>query len=97
MSRNRSARAKWAFGLAFAVLTSLCWCPWAYGTLTGRVLSIPTWAVVAYGVAAVLFVVEWAFLFLSGLAVTDEELPAIVAELTAADDAAARAKEGGRC
>jgi len=97
MSRNRSARAKWAFGLAFAVLTSLCWCPWAYGTLTGRVLSIPTWAVVAYGVAAVLFVVEWAFLFLSGLAERDEELPGIISELTAAADDAARGKEGGRC
>ena len=97
MSRNRSARAKWAFGLAFAVLTSLCWCPWAYGTLTGRVLSIPTWAVVAYGVAAVLFVLEWVFLFVSGLAVTDEELPGIISELTAAADDAARAKEGERC
>ena len=97
MSRNRSARAKRAFVLAFAVLTSLCWCPWAYGTLTGRVLSIPTWAVVAYGVAAVLFVVEWVFLFVSGLAVSDEELPGIVSELTAAADDSAPAKEGDRC
>jgi len=70
-----------AFVLAFIVLTSLCWCPWAYGTVTGRVFAIPTWAVLAYVFAAALFVLEWIFLFLSGLAVSDERLPTIVAEL----------------
>ena len=97
MGRNKRASAKWAFLLAFAGLTSLCWCPWAYGTLTGRVLWIPTWAVVAYAVAAALFVLEWVFLFCSGLTVSDEELAGILSELKAAADDAAPAKEGGRC
>ena len=58
---------------------------------TGRVLSIPTWAVVAYGVAAALFVLEWVFLFVSGLAVSDDDLSRIVSELEAID---APTKEG---
>jgi len=94
MKRTRSVWAKRAFVLAFVVLTSLCWCPWAYGTVTGRVLSIPTWAVLAYVFATALFVLEWVFLFLSGLAVSDEELPGIVSELKAAADDWAPAKEG---
>jgi len=97
MGQTKSPWAKAAFVLAFALLTSLCWCPWAYGTLTGRVLWIPTWAVVAYAVAAALFVLEWVFLFRSGLTVSDEELAGIVSELKAAAGDAAPAKEGGRC
>ena len=72
MSR-KSPGPQRAFVLAFVVLTSLVWCPWAYGTATGRVLSIPTWAVVAYAVAAALFALEWVFLFASGLAVNDKD------------------------
>jgi len=81
MNQRGSAWSMRAFVLAFIVLTSLCWCPWAYGTVTGRVFAIPTWAVLAYVFAAALFVLEWIFLFLSGLAVSDERLPTIVAEL----------------
>ncbi len=95
MSRKKGVWPKRAFLLAFVVLTSLCWCPWAYGTVTGRVLSIPTWAVLAYGFATALFVLEWVFLFVSGLAVNDEELPGIIADLEAGGaDGPAPAKEG---
>jgi len=94
MNRKKGAWPKRAFVLAFVVLTSLCWCPWAYGTLTGRVLSIPTWAVLAYVFATALFVLEWVFLFLTGLAVSDEELPGILSDLAAAADDSAPAKEG---
>jgi len=83
-----------AFIIGFIVLTSLCWCPWAYGGATGRTLAIPTWAVLAYVFAAALVALEWVFLFGSGLAISDEELPGIVSELEAvgADDPAS-AKE----
>ena len=91
MDKKMGAWPKRAFVLAFILLTSLVWCPWAYGTATGRVLSIPTWAVVAYGVAAALFVLEWVFLFVSGLAVRDDDLSRIVSELEALD---APTKEG---
>ena len=84
MARKSSAWPQRAFVVAFVVLTSLCWCPWAYGTVTGRVLSIPTWAVLAYGFATALFVLQWVFLFLSGLAVSDEKLPEIISQLEAA-------------
>ncbi len=93
MNRKNSAWSKRAFLLAFALLTSLCWCPWAYGTVTGRVLSIPAWAVLAYVFATALFVVEWVFLFRSNLAVSDDELPGIISELQAvAADPPAAAK-----
>lgn len=94
MDRNRGAWWRRAFIIAFAVLTSLCWCPWAYGTVTGRTLAIPSWAVLAYVFAAALVALEWVFLFLSGLAVNDEELPGIVSELEAVGaDEPASAKE----
>ena len=91
MDKRKGTWPERAFVLAFILLTSLVWCPWAYGTATGRVLSIPTWAVVAYGVAAALFVLEWVFLFVSGLAVSDDDLSRIVPELEALD---APTKEG---
>jgi len=91
MDKKMGAWPKRAFVLAFILLTSLVWCPWAYGAATGRTLSIPTWAVVAYGVAAALFALEWVFLFASGLAVTDDDLSRIVSELEALD---APTKEG---
>ncbi len=93
-NREKGTHSKRAFVIAFIVLTSLCWCPWAYGRVTGRMLSIPTWAVVAYVFAAALFLLEWVFLFLTGLAVDDEDLSGIVSELDAAgtDDVTA-AKE----
>ena len=84
-----------AYVIAFLVLTSLCWCPWAYGFITGRALAIPGWAVLAFVFAAVLFVLEWVFLFFSGLAVDDENLPRIISELKAVDtDDPTAAKEG---
>lgn len=82
-----------AYVIAFVVLTSLCWCPWAYGTADGRTFAIPTWAVLAYVFAAALFVLELVFLFLSGLAVNDEDLPDILSELEAVDTNGAAAKE----
>ena len=86
MNKKKCIWSKRAFVIAFIVLTSLCWCPWAYGTVTGRVLSIPTWAVLAYVFAGALWVLQWIFLFLTGLAVSDEELPGIISELEVGED-----------
>ncbi|MDP6634856.1 MAG: DUF997 domain-containing protein [Phycisphaerae bacterium] len=85
MNRKKSVWGKRAFIIGFIILTSLCWCPWAYGHITGQTLSIPTWAVGAYICAAALFVLEWVFLFVSGLAVSDEDLPGIISDLEAVD------------
>ena len=95
MDHSARVRLKRAFVAAFIVLTSLCWCPWAYGFVTGRALSIPAWAVLAYIFAAALFVVECVYLFRTGLAVSDEDLPRIVSQLEALDaEGSAPAKEG---
>ena len=95
MRQKRGAWPKRAFVVAFMVLTSLCWCPWAYGTVGGRTFSIPSWAVLAYVFAAALFVLEWVFLFFTGMAVSDEELPGILTDLEAVEpDAPAAAKDG---
>jgi len=93
MDRKKGIWVRRGFVAAFVVLTSLCWCPWAYGTLTGRMLSIPAWAVVAYIVAAALFVLEWVFLFFSGLAVNEEDLSNVLSERKPAGPDAA-GKEG---
>jgi len=94
MNKTKRAWSGRAFIIGFVILTSLCWCPWAYGTVTGQTLAIPTWAVLAYVFAAALFVLEWVFLFVSGLAVSDEDLRHIVSELEAVDsDDPAVAKE----
>ncbi len=76
-----------AFVFAFLVLTLLCWCPLGYGSYgpVARVLGVPSWAVMALVVGAVLFVVEWIYLFPTGLAMDDEELPDIIAQLKAVD------------
>ena len=89
MDRKKSVWGKRAFIIGFIILTSLCWCPWAYGHITGRTLAIPTWAIGAYICAAALFVLEWVFLFVSGMAITDEDLPKIISDLEAVgrDDA----------
>ena len=86
MNRKKSVWGKRAFIAGFIVLTSLCWCPWAYGTLTGETFSIPTWAVWAYVCAAALLVLEWVFLFASDLALSDEDLPGIISDLKAVGD-----------
>jgi len=51
-----------------------------YGQV-GRVFGIPSWAVLAFAFAAVLFVLEWIYLFLTPMAMNDEELPGIVSQL----------------
>lgn len=76
-----------AFVFAFLVLTLLCWCPVGYGTYgpVPRVLGIPSWAVAALAFGAVLFVLEWIYLFHTSLAMNDEELPEIISQLQSVD------------
>jgi hypothetical protein len=76
-----------AFVLAFLVLTLFCWCPLGYGQYgpVGRLLGMPSWAVLAFAFAAALFVVEWVYLFRTPMAMNDELLPGIVSQLEAVD------------
>ena len=87
MTKKRSAWTKRIFIVAFLVLTFLCWCPWLYGPYgpTYRILGVPSWAVLAAVFGVILFVLEWIYMFLTGMAMTDDELPEIISELTAVD------------
>ena len=75
------------FVFAFLVLTLLCWCPLGYGSYgpVPRFLGVPSWAVLALGLGAVLFVLEWIYLFHTEMAMNDEELPDIISQLQAVD------------
>ena len=76
-----------AFVSAFLVLTLLCWCPLGYGTYghAPRFLGVPSWAVLALALSAVLFVLEWIYLFHTQMAINDEELPDIISQLETVD------------
>jgi hypothetical protein len=85
------------FVCAFLVLTLFCWCPLGYGNYgqVGRIFGIPSWAVLALAFAAVLFVLEWIYLFWTPMAISDDELPEIVAQLeSVTTETPVPAKEG---
>lgn len=86
----KSKNATWpqrAFLLAFSVLTLLCWCPLGYGAYgpVEHLMGIPSWAVIALLCAAVLFALEWIYLFGTGLSMNDEDLPGMISQLEAVD------------
>ncbi len=97
MKKRGAPLLKWAFVLAFLVLTFFTWCPVGYGSYgpVARVFGIPSWAAIALALAAVLFVLEWIYLFFTGLAITDEEVARTVAELakTEANEGAPAGKD----
>ncbi len=98
MKQKKSGWLKYFFVVAFVVLTFFCWCPLFYGSYgpSKRILGIPSWAVLAFVFGAVLFVLEWIYLFGTRKAMSDEELPEIISELAAVDaDAPAAGKEDG--
>lgn len=71
------------FWAAFLVLTLFVWSPLGYGRYgeSGRMFAIPAWAVTALGLGALLFVLEWLYLFKTDLALDDDDLPDIMREL----------------
>jgi hypothetical protein len=87
MKQKRSVWPHRCFVLAFLVLTFFCWCPLLYGSYgpARRILGIPSWAVWAFVFGALLFILEWIYLFLSKRVMDDESLPDIVSELTKLD------------
>ena len=88
------------FAAAFVVLTFFCWCPWGYGRYgeAQRILGVPSWVVWAFVFGAVLFLVEWIYLFFTGLAIDDRDLSDILSELESIDtEAAPSEKDGESC
>lgn len=85
-----------AFVLAFLVLTFFCWCPLGYGAYGEAPLffGVPSWAVVAVALSVVLLVLEWVYLFHTPMAMRDEDVPDLIAQLKAVDtESPATAKE----
>ena len=98
MTQRTGAWTRRGFGLAFAVLTFFLWCPVGYGSYgkVSRIFGMPSWAVFAIGLAVVLFVLEWLYLFGAGTALTDEQMDHMVSELKKLrSDAPAPEKKGG--
>jgi hypothetical protein len=87
MKEKRTLWRRRAFLLAFLVLTLFCWCPLGYGKYgeVARVLGVPSWVAVAFVVGLVLFVLEWLYLFCSGLALDDDKLADTLSDLGGMD------------
>jgi len=85
MKKKSSPWTRRIFILAFLALTFLCWCPLLYGSYgpADRILGVPLWTVLAAVFGVVLFVLEWIYLFVTRMTMTDEELPEMVSELAA--------------
>ncbi len=71
------------FLISFIVLTVFCWCPLGYGSYgeVGLIMGMPSWAFIMLLVGAVLFVIEWVYLFWTDLALYDSDLEEIMAAL----------------
>jgi hypothetical protein len=84
MKKKSSAWTRRIFIVAFLVLTFFCWCPILYGSygLADRILGVPSWAVLAAVFGIVLFVLEWIYLFVTGITMTDEDLPDMISKLS---------------
>jgi uncharacterized membrane protein YhdT len=82
MGESRSL-ARWCFGIAFCVLTVLCWCPIGYGSYgeVSRIFGMPYWATLLLLFGDVLFVIELVYLFMTDFALYDDDLSVIMDEL----------------
>ncbi len=71
------------FMVIFWVLAILTWCPIGYGSYgtVSRYFGMPSWAAIALLIGAVLFILEWIYLFHTDLALTDEKLATILKAL----------------
>jgi hypothetical protein len=80
MASNESKKKNTSFLILFFVLTVLCWCPIGYGSYgeVGLIMGMPSWAFIMLLIGAVLFVIEWIYLFGTDLALYDEDLEEIM-------------------
>jgi len=83
MTSNPNKKKNRVFLILFFVLTVLCWCPIGYGSYgqVGLIMGMPSWAFTMLIIGAVLFLIEWVYLFQTDLALYDEDLEEIIAAL----------------
>lgn len=77
------------FVIIFWVLAILTWCPIGYGSYgaVSRYFGIPSWAAIALLIGAVLFILEWIYMFHTDLALTDEKMLNIMKALASSNAA----------
>ena len=80
MSSNVHKKNNALFSSLFLILTVLCWCPIGYGSYgeVGLIMGMPSWAFIMLVIGAVLFIIEWIYLFWTDLALYDEDLEDII-------------------
>ena len=80
---NGKKKRNGIFLILFLVFTVLCWCPVGYGSYgaVGRIMGMPSWAFILLVIGAVLFVIEWVYLFRTDLVLYDDDLDAITEAL----------------
>lgn len=83
MASNVNKKKNTVFLILFLVLTVFCWCPIGYGSYgeVGLIMGMPSWAFFLLLIGAVLFVIEWVYLFRTDLALYDDDLEGIMAAL----------------
>ncbi|THB74655.1 MAG: DUF997 domain-containing protein [Desulfobacteraceae bacterium] len=88
MESTRKKKNNLIFLTLFLVLTVLCWCPVGYGSYgeVAMIFGMPSWAFFMLVFGAVLFVLEWIYLFWTDLALYDDDLETIMTELEALDE-----------
>ena len=83
MTSHPNKKKNRIFLILFFVLTVLCWCPIGYGSYgqVGLIMGMPSWAFIMLIIGAVLFLIEWVYLFRTDLALYDEDLEEIITAL----------------
>lgn len=83
MSLESNKTKNTLFLIVFSVLTVFCWCPIGYGSYgeVGLIMGLPSWAFFLLLIGALLFVIEWIYLFKTDLALYDRDLEAIMKAL----------------
>ncbi|MEX1301018.1 MAG: DUF997 domain-containing protein [Desulfotignum sp.] len=80
MSAKANKKKNLGFLTVFVVLTVFCWSPIGYGRYgeVGQIMGMPFWAFVLLLIGALLFVIEWVYLFKTDLALYDRDVEGIV-------------------
>lgn len=87
MSAQANKRKNLGFLIVFVLLTVLCWCPIGYGRYgeVGLIMGMPSWAFFLLLIGALLFILEWVYLFKTDLALYDRDVAEIVDTLKKID------------
>jgi len=83
MSAKANKNKNLGFLMVFVALTVFCWSPVGYGRYgeVGMIFGMPSWAFYLLVIGALLFVLQWVYLFQTDLALYDRDVEHIVETL----------------